>query len=85
MSARTLKSEYLVLSRGTSWHKTLTPEDIERMSAQFTAWFERLSNEGKIENGHRKIGTGNIIRAMADRTFRGRGTARPTGRGSSLP
>jgi len=61
MSARTLKSEYLVLSRGTSWHKILTPEEIERMSAQFTAWFERLSNEGKIENGHRLAQEGKIV------------------------
>jgi predicted dithiol-disulfide oxidoreductase (DUF899 family) len=61
MSARTLKSEYLVLSRGTSWHKILSPEEIERMSAEFTAWFERLSNEGKIKSGHRLAQEGKIV------------------------
>jgi hypothetical protein len=31
------------------------------MWAQFTAWFERLSNEGKIENGHRLAQEGKIV------------------------
>ena len=31
------------------------------MSAQFTVWFERLSNEGKIENGHRLAQEGKIV------------------------
>jgi len=54
-------SEYLVLSRGTSWHKILSPEEIQQMSARFTAWFERLSNEGKIESGHRLTQEGKIV------------------------
>jgi hypothetical protein len=31
------------------------------MSAQFTTWFERLSNERKIENGHRLGQEGKIV------------------------
>jgi len=31
------------------------------MSAEFTAWFERLSNEGKIESGHRLTQEGKIV------------------------
>jgi len=31
------------------------------MSAEFTAWFERLSNEGKIKSGHRLAQEGKIV------------------------
>src|SRR5260370_20394814 len=54
-------SEYLVLCRDTSWHKILSPEEIQKMSARFTAWFERLSNVGKIESGHRLAQEGKIV------------------------
>ena len=51
MSTQTTKSEYLVLSRGTSSDEILSSAAIEKVSAQFYAWLERLISEGKSRSG----------------------------------
>jgi len=51
MSTQKSKSEYLVLCRGISWDEVLSPEEIEKALGSFYAWFERLSNEGKMRIG----------------------------------
>ena len=61
MSAKTTASEYLLLFRGTSWHKDHSPKEIENDLARFTAWFERLKNEGKFESGHPLAHDGKIV------------------------
>ena len=55
------KSEYLVLSRGASWDKILSPEEIEKVSAQFYAWLERLISEGKSRSGYRLAPESKIV------------------------
>jgi hypothetical protein len=55
MSTEKTTSEYLVLCRGTSWDKSLSPEDIQNAVDQFNAWFEGLSDEGKIGNWYRLL------------------------------
>jgi hypothetical protein len=61
MSANTTTSEYLLLFRGTSWHKGLSAEEIQKDLARFSAWFERLKNEGKFKGGHPLVHGGKII------------------------
>jgi hypothetical protein len=72
MSTPTTKSEYLVICRGISWDKTkgrweiydrkgLSPEDIQNAVKQFYAWFERLSNEGKMKGGHQLALEGKVL------------------------
>jgi hypothetical protein len=41
------KSEYMLLFRGTGWHKGLSPEEIQQVVNQMKAWFDRLTAEGK--------------------------------------
>ena len=61
MTTPTDKSEYLVLCRGISWDKSLTPEAIQNAMNQFYVWFERLAKEGKMRNGHRLAPEGKVI------------------------
>jgi hypothetical protein len=73
MSTET-KSEYIFLFRGTDWHKGLSPEEIQRVMDQWKAWFERLTNEGKVKAGHPleyagKVVSGKKGRVVADGPF----------------
>jgi hypothetical protein len=61
MSTQTTKSEYLVICRGIRWNERLSPEDIENALKQFYAWFERLSDEGKMKSGHQLEPEGKIL------------------------
>jgi hypothetical protein len=61
MSTQTTKSEYLVICRGIRWNERLSPEDIENALKQFYAWFERLSDEGKMKSGHQLAPKGKIL------------------------
>jgi hypothetical protein len=51
MSAKTTTSEYLLIFRNTGWHKELSAEEIQQNMARFTAWFERLNNDGQFKGG----------------------------------
>ena len=61
MTTKTTTSEYLLLFRGTSWHKHLSPEEIQKNMARFTSWFERLKNEGNFKSGHPLEHNGKIV------------------------
>ena len=39
---------HLLLFRGTNWHRNLAPEEIQRIMADWTAWFEGLQQKGMI-------------------------------------
>src|SRR5215469_14573745 len=51
MSTQAQSSEYLLIFRNISWHKELSAEEMEGQMARFTAWFEKLSSEGKFKCG----------------------------------
>jgi hypothetical protein len=61
MSTAMATSDYLVLSYGTSWDKSLSPEDIENATQQFYDWYKRLIKEGKMKSGHRLAADGKIL------------------------
>ena len=61
MIANTTTSEYLLLFRNTSWHKGLSPEEIRQDLARFTAWYERLNNEGRFKGGGPLMHEGKIV------------------------
>jgi hypothetical protein len=52
MSTPTGQSDYLLLFRGTDWDKELSPEQLQKVLSDWTAWFERLKQEGKCKDGH---------------------------------
>jgi hypothetical protein len=43
---------YLLLFRATRWDKGLSAEEIQRVMNQWTAWYERLCQQGKLKGGH---------------------------------
>jgi hypothetical protein len=52
MSTQTTTSEYMLLFRGTHWDKALSPEEIQKVMSRWTAWMERLTQQGKIKAAH---------------------------------
>jgi hypothetical protein len=73
MSTQTT-SEYLLLFRGTDWHKGLSPEQIQQVVNQMMAWFDRLTAEGKLKAGQPLMQEGKIVsqkkgRGVADGPF----------------
>ena len=74
MSTEKNKSEYLLIFRGTNWDKGLSPEEIQKVTGQFMAWFQRLMQEGTARAGQPlehegKIVSGKKGRTVADRPF----------------
>jgi hypothetical protein len=61
MNNDTANPHYLLLIRGTDWESGLSPEDIQRFMGQFTAWHERLEEEGKIVAAHPLAHEGKLV------------------------
>ena len=41
----------MIFFRGNDWDKNLSPEEIQKVTSDFMAWFERLSAEGIARGG----------------------------------
>ena len=61
MSAQTTTSEYILLFRGTVWDKDLSPEQLQKVMTQWTAWLERLTQEGKVKAAQPLANEGKIV------------------------
>lgn len=73
MSTQTT-SGYMLLFRGTDWHKGLSPEEAQQVVTQMKAWFDRLTEQGKAKAGQPLMGEGKIVsqkkgRVVADGPF----------------
>ncbi|MGI8602073.1 MAG: YciI family protein [Verrucomicrobiales bacterium] len=68
MNTPTNTSEYLLLFRGTHWDKNLSPEEIQKAMGQFMAWFERLTQQGKLKTGQPLANEGKIVSGRSGRT-----------------
>src|SRR5882724_7472717 len=51
MNSTSEKSDYLLLFRGTEWHRGLSPEEIQKTMTVWMAWFNRLIAEGRCKGG----------------------------------
>ena len=65
---------YMLIFRGTEWHKGLSPEEMQQVASQWMAWFKRLTDEGKAVAGNPleregKIVSGKNGRVVADGPF----------------
>ncbi len=60
MSTQTT-SEYMLLFRGTDWHKGLSPEEIQEVVNHMKAWFDRLTAQGKLKAGQPLMQEGKIV------------------------
>ena len=61
MSTKTTTSEYIVICRGAGLDESLSPEGIHNAMEQFYAWFERMSDEGKMKSGHQLAPQGKVL------------------------
>lgn len=64
----------MLLFRGNDWHKGLSPEEMQKVSDQWMAWFNRLKEQGKAIAGNPlepegKMVTGKNGRVVADGPF----------------
>ena len=57
------KSEYLLLFRGTGWHRDLSPEEIQTTMTDWMAWFNGLVAEGKCRGGQSLGPEGRVVSA----------------------
>jgi hypothetical protein len=61
MSSTAKTSDYLLLFRGTHWHRSLSAVEIQKDLEGFTSWFERLTRKGKVKSAHPLVHTGKIV------------------------
>src|SRR6266516_3665085 len=67
-------TSYLLLFRGTNWHRDLSPEEIQTVMNQWKGWFDRLTEQGKAKAGQPLMNEGKIVsgkngRVVADGPF----------------
>jgi hypothetical protein len=62
---------YLLLFRGTDWHKGLAPEEMQRIVTAWMAWFEGLVEDGKCAGGNPLENEGKVVtgKMVADGPF----------------
>jgi len=63
------KNQYLFLFRGTDWSKKLSPEEMQNVANQWTAWFKRLSEQGKVLGGSPLDLEGKVVSGTNGRTI----------------
>ncbi len=61
MSMQTTTAGYMLLIRGTHWRNGLSPEEIRKVMEHWTAWFDRLTFEGKAKAGQPLAHEGKIV------------------------
>ena len=70
----TEKTDYMLLFRGTNWDKGLSPEQLQKVVADWYAWFNGLMEQGKAIGGHPLQNQGKLVsgrkgRSVADGPF----------------
>ncbi|MEO7319517.1 MAG: YciI family protein [Chthoniobacteraceae bacterium] len=71
MNTTPAKSDYLLLFRGTEWHRELSPEEIQTKMTEWMAWFNRLREEGRCTGGQSLGSEGKVVsgRSVSDGPF----------------
>jgi hypothetical protein len=59
------KNAYMLIFRGNDWHKGLSPEEMQRISDQWMAWFKGLTEQGKAVAGNPLEPKGKIVSGAA--------------------
>jgi hypothetical protein len=68
------QNEYLLLFRGNDWYNALSPEQLQKAMTDFKAWFDRLTEQGKLKAAQPLVREGKIVsgkngRIVADGPF----------------
>jgi hypothetical protein len=66
MSTQT-KNEYMLIFRGTDWHKGLSPEKMQEIAGEWMAWFKRLTDQGTAIAGNPLEPAGKVVSGKAGR------------------
>lgn len=61
MSTQIATSQYMLLFRGTHWHKNLSPEQIQMVMSKWMEWYDRLVREQKIKSAQPLASEGKIV------------------------
>lgn len=73
MNSYTNPNGYLLLFRGTDWHMQLSPEEIQRVMGDWSAWFDRLGEQDKLAAANPLENEGAVVsgkaRSVADGPF----------------
>ena len=59
--SETSDNGYLLIFRGTDWHKGLSPEEIQKVADSWMAWFQRLKNDGRAVAGNPLESRGKVV------------------------
>jgi hypothetical protein len=57
----TNKNAYMLIFRGNDWHKGLSPEEMQKISDQWMAWFKGLAEQGRALAGNPLEPRGKIV------------------------
>jgi len=68
MNTPNTKTDYMLLFRGNDWDKDLSPEQLQKVVADWAAWFERLTKEGRALGGHPLRAEGKLVSGQKGRT-----------------
>src|SRR5574341_1514474 len=52
---------YMLIFRGTDWYHGLSPEQMQQVSDQWMAWFQRLKDQGRAVAGNPLERTGKVV------------------------
>jgi hypothetical protein len=69
MNSNTAQTDYMMIFRGTDWHKGLSPEEMQKVVDQWMVWFQRLTEQGKAVAGHPLLPEGKIISGKGGRVI----------------
>jgi hypothetical protein len=73
MNNYTTSNGYLLLFRGTDWHLQLSPEEIQGVMGDWSAWFDRLGKADKLAAANPLENEGAVVsgktRSVADGPF----------------
>jgi hypothetical protein len=67
-------SEYLLLFRGAGWEKSLSPQELQTLMAQWVSWYEGLQRQGRVKGTNPLFPEGKVVsgkkgRVVADGPF----------------
>jgi hypothetical protein len=61
MTANLQTSEYLLLFRGAGWEKSLSPDELQTLMAQWASWYEGLQAQGRVKGANPLFPQGKIV------------------------
>src|SRR5438132_1226960 len=62
MSTESTSSEYMLLFRNAaSWHRSLSPQQLQEVTDRWMSWYNRLTEQGRVTAGHPLAPEGKIV------------------------